>query len=80
MAQGVCDIMTGAPVTVGPLASVGPDDEPDRAAELMREHAVRRIPVVDDGHPVGVISPGDPAVARDPESALAAIGAAKPNR
>ncbi|MGW0820727.1 CBS domain-containing protein [Streptomyces sp. NPDC002845] len=62
------------------LVSVGPDDDLDRAAELMRQHAVRRIPVVDDGHPVGVVSLGDLTVEREPESPLGDISAAKPNR
>ncbi|MEU5891797.1 CBS domain-containing protein [Streptomyces sp. NPDC047461] len=62
------------------LVTVGPDDDLSRAMEVMREHAVRRIPVVDQGHhAVGIVSLADLAMERDPESALGDISAAKPN-
>lgn len=62
------------------LVSVGPDAPAERAARLMREHAVRRIPVVDaEGRAVGVVSIGDLALTRDPTSALSDISAAPPN-
>ena len=34
----------------------------------MREHAVRRLPVIDDGQVVGVVSLGDLDPARSPGS------------
>ncbi len=40
------------------LVTVRPDDELDLAVRLMREHAVRRVPVVDGEHAVGVLSLG----------------------
>ncbi|MCH5671309.1 CBS domain-containing protein [Streptomyces gilvus] len=61
------------------LVTVAPDDDLDRAIRLMREHAVRRVPVVDHGRPVGIVSLGDAAMERDPGSALGDISAAKPN-
>ena len=61
------------------LVTVAPDDDLDRAIRLMREHAVRRVPVVDHGRPVGIVSLGDAAMERDPESALGDISAAKPD-
>lgn len=61
------------------LVTVGPDDELDLAVRLMREHDVRRVPVVDGEHPVGVLSLGDVTLERDPDSPLADIGAARPN-
>ncbi|MER6012432.1 CBS domain-containing protein [Streptomyces bluensis] len=62
------------------LVVVGPDDDVDRAVEVMREHAVRRVPVVDEGHhAVGIVSIGDLAIERDPGSALGDISAARPN-
>ncbi|CAL9658133.1 CBS domain-containing protein [Streptomyces griseomycini] len=61
------------------LVTVGPDDELDLAVRLMREHAVRRVPVVEGGHPVGIVSLGDAAMERDPESALGDISVARPN-
>jgi CBS domain-containing protein len=61
--------------------TVGPNDSIDTAAELMRERAVRRIPVLEDGRPVGIVSLGDLAIEKDEDarSALAGISAAKPN-
>jgi hypothetical protein len=47
--------------------------------ELMRERAVRRLPVVKRGKIVGIVSIGDLAVERDSGSALADISAAPPN-
>ncbi|MFF1285737.1 CBS domain-containing protein [Streptomyces sp. NPDC058299] len=61
------------------LVSLSPDDDISRAVELMREHAVRRLPVVEDGRPVGIVSLGDLAVERDTDSALADISATEPN-
>lgn len=67
------DMCSAEPVTVAP------DDTTDTAIVRMREHAVRRIPVVRDGRPVGVLSIGDAAMDRDARSALADISAASPN-
>ncbi|MEE1764507.1 MULTISPECIES: CBS domain-containing protein [unclassified Streptomyces] len=63
------------------LVTVGPDDDVSRAVELMREHSVRRMPVVDaEQHAVGIVSLGDLAIERDPESALGDISSTKPNK
>jgi len=61
------------------LTAVAPDDPVGRAVQLMRERAIRRLPVVDHGKPVGIVSIGDLALDRDPDSALADISAAPPN-
>jgi CBS domain-containing protein len=61
------------------LAVLGPDDDVEQAARLVRERAVRRIPVVQDGTPVGVVSIGDLALENDQESALSQAAAARPN-
>jgi signal-transduction protein with cAMP-binding, CBS, and nucleotidyltransferase domain len=61
-------------------ATVGPDDDLDKAVSLMRERAVRRLPVVENGRPVGIVSMGDLALEKDERSALADVSAAKPNR
>jgi CBS domain-containing protein len=61
------------------LATIGPDEPLGRAVELMRQGAVRRLPVVDGGRPVGIVSLGDLAVERDPGSALGEISTARPN-
>jgi len=52
----------------------------EQAVRLMREKAIRRLPVVNEsGDVVGIVSIGDVAVERDPRSALADISAAPPN-
>jgi CBS domain-containing protein len=61
------------------LTTLTPDQSIDDAVRLMREHDVRRLPVVQDGRPVGIVSLGDLAVELDPDSALADISAAPPN-
>jgi CBS domain-containing protein len=61
------------------LTSVAPDDEVEAAIKLMREKAIRRLPVLERGRPIGVLSLGDLAVARDPASVLGTISAAPPN-
>jgi CBS domain-containing protein len=62
------------------VATVTHDEPVDKVVSLMREKAIRRVPVVDGGRPVGVVSLGDLAVERDSKSALADISAAEPNR
>ena len=44
---------------------LGPDDDLAEASRLVRDRAVRRIPVLRDGTPVGVVSIGDLALERD---------------
>jgi CBS domain-containing protein len=61
------------------LATLSPDDEVDHAVALMRDRAVRRIPVVKNGKAVGILSLGDLALERDPQSALGRISSASPN-
>lgn len=62
------------------VASVGPDDEVDRVIDLVRKRSIRRVPVLQDGKPVGIVSIGDLAIERDQRSALADVSAAAPNR
>lgn len=52
----VRDFMTAEPVTICPPATL------EEAAELMARYQVRRLPVVDQGRLVGIISLGDLAV------------------
>ena len=49
------------------------------AVRLMREHAIRRLPVVSRGRVVGIVTIGDLALERDRDSALADVSAAPPN-
>ncbi len=72
-------------VTVGEICSrelttVPPTASVDDAVRLIRQKAIRRLPVVEDnGEVLGIISIGDIAVAKDRESALADVSAAPPN-
>jgi CBS domain-containing protein len=61
------------------LVSLEPSSTIDDAVKAMRKANVRRLPVVEGGSPVGIISLGDLAMARDEESALADISSASPN-
>lgn len=69
----VGDVCSGDPATLGP------DDDVSAAIALVRERAVRRIPVVDGGTAVGIVSIGDLAIERDETSALADLSAAPDN-
>lgn len=60
-------------VVTSDLTSVAPDDPVERAIELIREKAVRRLPVLDGRKPVGVVSLGDLAIQQDADSVLADI-------
>ncbi|GAA0557829.1 CBS domain-containing protein [Actinomadura livida] len=61
------------------LITVAPGEDADTAVQLMRRHAIRRVPVVDGDRPIGMVSIGDLAVQRDERSALADISAEPPN-
>jgi CBS domain-containing protein len=65
--------------TSGDLVTTSPADEVDEAAEVMRQAAVRRLPVVDGGKVVGMVTLGDLAIQADPSSALADISQDPPN-
>lgn len=55
---------------------LAPDDEVSVAVRLMKNHAVRRVPVLEGDRIVGIVSLGDLATVRDPRSALGKISAA----
>jgi CBS domain-containing protein len=61
------------------VQTIAPDASIDDAIQQMEQANVRRLPVAEDGKPVGVISLGDLAQAKDKDSALADISAASPN-
>jgi len=44
------------------LESVEPDDDVEEAADLMASHQIRRLPVVEDGKLIGMVSLGDISV------------------
>jgi CBS domain-containing protein len=61
------------------LETLEPDGSIDDAIQKMEQANVRRLPVVEDGKPLGVVTLGDLAQARDKGSALADISSAAPN-
>ena len=61
------------------MVSVSSGDPVDQAVQLMREHDIRRLPVLDGSRLVGIVSLGDLAIDKDPNSALADISKAPPN-
>ena len=62
------------------IKSIEPDASVDDALRTMREDDIRRLPVVKNGRPVGIVSLGDLAVEREPDSTLADISAAAPDQ
>jgi CBS domain-containing protein len=62
------------------VATLTPDSSVEEAIKIVREQNVRRIPVLQDGRPAGIVSIGDLAIERDSESALADISSEPANR
>ncbi len=69
------EVRLGSICTKDPVR-LSPDDEFGIAVGLMKNHAVRRVPVLENGKVVGIVSLGDLAELRDPNSALGAISSA----
>jgi CBS domain-containing protein len=69
----VRDVMTSSPVTIAPTASV------KEAIDMMHEHDIRRLPVVENGRPVGVVALGDVSMSPSAQPLLADISTAPPN-
>jgi CBS domain-containing protein len=67
------DVMTPAPATIEPTASV------QEAVALMRQHDVRRLPIVESGRAIGVVALGDLATSSEAKALLADISSAPPN-
>ncbi len=83
--RAVAEGRDAATTTLGDVCSaevvcLGPTDAVEDAVRLMSEHAVRRLPIVEYGRAIGIVSIGDLAIERDPHTALAEISAAAPNQ
>jgi CBS domain-containing protein len=61
------------------LVTVAPTDTVEQAVRIMRDNALRRVPVFEGDRAVGIVTLGDLAMERDGSSALADISAAPPN-
>ena len=80
----LADGRDGDTVTLGDVVTTGletaaPDEDARAVVDRMRRSAVRRVPVVEDQTPVGILSIGDLAIELDEDSALAHISAARPD-
>jgi CBS domain-containing protein len=62
------------------ISALAPRDTVEDAMQLMRAGNVRRLPVVESGKAIGIVSLGDISVETTPESVLADISAASPDR
>jgi len=61
------------------VETVGPDTSIEQVEQLMRSRAVRRIPVLEGGQAVGIVSIGDLALERGEGTVLGDISAAPGN-
>jgi len=82
--RGIADGRDPRATTLGDVCSrnlttLSPDDQLETAVRLIREHAIRRLPVVRRGRAVGILTMGDLAMQEGSDSALADVSAAPPN-
>jgi CBS domain-containing protein len=82
--RGIADGRDPRATTLGDVCSrnlttLSPDDQLETAVRLIREHAIRRLPVVRRGRAVGILTMGDLAMQEGGDSALADVSAAPPN-
>jgi CBS domain-containing protein len=82
--RGVAAELDPSTVTLNEICShdvvtVSQYDDAMAAADLMRTYGVRRLPVLEEGRLIGLVSLGDLAVEREPQSVLADISADEPN-
>ena len=75
VAEGTFDSTIGDIGTFD-LETVEPDDDVRDVLREMRQDDIRRVPVVEDGTAVGILSIGDLAVMFDQDSVLGDISAA----
>jgi CBS domain-containing protein len=78
LAEGKSPHARASEIATTELTTLSPDDDAMEAVERMRREAIRRLPVVEDGRPVGIVSLGDLAQSRDSASALSDISSAPP--
>jgi CBS domain-containing protein len=82
--RAVADGRDPSSTRVSEVATMNPttltvDQTVEDAIRVMREQDIRRIPVVQDGRPAGIVSLGDLAIERDTDSVLADIASEPPN-
>ncbi len=60
--------------------TISPDENVEEVIRVMRQYKVRRIPVVENKVPIGIVSLADLAATQDPGSLLGSISESPPNR
>lgn len=61
------------------IATLGPNGDVDEAKRIMRERAIRRLPITEGGKPVGIISIGDLSVVDEVDEVVSDISAKPSN-
>jgi CBS domain-containing protein len=61
------------------ITFVSPDDLIEDALRVMKDQAIRRLPVVQDGYVVGIVTLRDLVIEEEPESMVADVSMAAPN-
>ncbi|MGW3728684.1 CBS domain-containing protein [Streptomyces sp. NPDC000851] len=80
IAEGlIAGSVTALEAASGDLVTVAPDTSLCEASALMRDHALRRLPVVDEGRIVGLLSLGDIASTPHAQEVLIALNNAPAN-
>lgn len=75
VARGMDPAQTRArDLEMGEVISIRPDDSIERAEDLMAQHQIRRLPVVENGRVVGMISQADIARNAPPQDAGRMVG------
>lgn len=82
--RAVADSLDVSSTVLGDICSsdvvtLAATDSVEQATELMRERAIRRVPVVEDGKPVGIVSLGDLATSDAEGNVLEEISSAPDN-
>jgi CBS domain-containing protein len=83
--RAIADGVDAAQTTIGEIITddvitASPDESVGDVASRMADASVRRIPVVEGGEVVGIVSLGDLAEEQDPNSVLGEISSAPPNQ
>ena len=73
------DLLRAKDICTDQLVTVEASTDVDEAVRLMTDKAIRRIPVVENDIPIGIVTIGDLAAQLDAESALGQISSAAPN-
>jgi CBS domain-containing protein len=70
VAQGMASGVPVGPIASKDIETVTPETSTKEAAAIMAEHQIRRLPVVEDGRLVGILSLGDLAVKEGKDSRI----------